>query len=102
VLIDAYGRVPDGLLAVFIAILRYGISMGLDVDCGCFGPDDPEAEAFRGLRAALCRDLVMMAGVGFLYGWRRRRAIRPVRIGDVYRQFFEKEENERCVHLNRG
>ena len=91
-----------GLLAVFIAILGYGISMGLDVDCGCFGPDDPEAEAFHGLRAALYRDLVMMAGVGFLYGWRRYRVIRPVRIGDVYRHIFEKEDDERCAHLNRG
>jgi uncharacterized membrane protein YphA (DoxX/SURF4 family) len=103
-LVDIRGSlaVIAGLLAVFIAILGYGISMGLDVDCGCFGPDDPEAEAFHGLRAALYRDLVMMAGVGFLYGWRRYRAIRPVRIANVYRQFFEKEEDERCTHPNRG
>ncbi len=36
--------VAAGLLGLFIAILGYGIWMGLDVDCGCFGPDDPEAE----------------------------------------------------------
>jgi len=69
-----------GLLALFIAILSYGIWMGLDVDCGCFGPEDPETEAFHGLRWSLYRDLVMMAGVVILYGWRRYRAIKPVKM----------------------
>jgi hypothetical protein len=55
-----------GLLVLFMVVLGYGIWMGLDVDCGCFGPEDPEAEAFHGLRLSLFRDLVMMAGV-FLY-----------------------------------
>jgi hypothetical protein len=66
-----------GLLLLFIPILAYGILMGLDVDCGCFGPEDPEAEAFDGLRSALFRDMLMMAAVGFLYGWRRYRDVRP-------------------------
>ena len=66
-----------GLLVLFITILGYGIWMGLDVDCGCFAPGDPEAEAFHGLRLSLFRDLFMIAGVIFLYGWRRYRAIRP-------------------------
>ncbi len=69
-----------GLLALFIAILGYGIWMGLDVDCGCFGPDDPEAAAFHGLRLSLYRDLIMMAGIAFIYGWRRYRAITPQKI----------------------
>lgn len=69
-----------GLLLVFIAILGYGITMGLDVDCGCFGPEDPESEAFHGLRQALYRDLAMMAGCGYLFVWRRYRSIRPVKI----------------------
>ena len=43
------------LLIVFIAILGYGIWMGLDIDCGCFGPEDPEAKAFHGLRPAVRR-----------------------------------------------
>ncbi len=53
-LLDIRGSlsVIAGLLALFIAILGYGIQMGLDVACGCFGPDDPEAEAFHGLRSA--------------------------------------------------
>ena len=63
--------VAAGLLGLFIAILGYGIWMGLDVDCGCFGPDDPEAEAFHGLRLPLYRGLVMFAGIAYIYGWRR-------------------------------
>ena len=62
-----------GLLVLFMVLVGYGILMGLDIDCGCFGPEDPEAEAFHGLRAALVRDLIMMMGVFFLYGYRRYR-----------------------------
>jgi uncharacterized membrane protein len=72
-LVDIHGSlaVITGLLLLFVAILGYGIWMGLDVDCGCFGPGDPEAEAFHGLRPALYRDMVMLTAVVFLYGWRR-------------------------------
>ena len=30
------------MLALFMAVLVYGIHLGLDIDCGCFGPEDPE------------------------------------------------------------
>jgi hypothetical protein len=53
--------------------------MGLDVDCGCFGPDDYEADAFHGLRQSLYRDMVMLAGIAFIYGWRRHCNIKPAR-----------------------
>ena len=69
-----------GLLGCFIAILGYGIWLGLDVDCGCFGPNDPESKAYHGLRTAFLRDLFMVAGVVFLYAWRRYGAIAPVGI----------------------
>ena len=71
------------LLVLFMAILGYGIQMGLDVDCGCFGPGDPEAKAFHGLRTALGRDLLMMLGIAFVAGWRRYRRIEPVWITQV-------------------
>lgn len=77
-----------GLLVVFVAILGYGIWMGLEVDCGCFGPEDPESKAFHGLRTTLVRDLVMMAGLGFIYGWRRYRGVKPVPLERV--KFFFK------------
>jgi uncharacterized membrane protein YphA (DoxX/SURF4 family) len=83
-----------GLLVLFIAILGYGIRMGLDVDCGCFGPDDPEAKAFHGLRDSLYRDLAMLAGIVFMYGWRRYRAIQTVKITSIIRRLDKRRRKE--------
>ncbi|MFZ0134217.1 MAG: MauE/DoxX family redox-associated membrane protein [Desulfobacterales bacterium] len=83
-----------GLLVLFMVVLGYGIWMGLDVDCGCFGPEDPETEAFHGLRLSLFRDLAMMAGVSFIYGRRRYRAIRPAGVMDIVNQLFSKRKKE--------
>lgn len=80
----------SGLLLLFIAILGYGIWMGLDVDCGCFGPEDPEAKAFHGLRTTLYRDMVMLVTVAFIYGWRRYRDINPVKINLLIKKLKEK------------
>ncbi len=73
-----------GLLVLFMAILGYGIWMGLDVDCGCFGPEDPESTAYAGIRPALYRDMAMMAGVLYLYAWRRIHSAAPVRLRPGY------------------
>lgn len=62
------------MLVMFIAVILYGIHLGLDIDCGCFGPEDPE-QAYKGLKAALARDAVMMAAVLFIY-WSRGRTSR--------------------------
>jgi hypothetical protein len=86
--------VITGLLVLFMVVLGYGIWMGLDVDCGCFGPEDPEAEAFHGLRLSLFRDMVMLAGVIFMYGWRRYRAIRPTGVMVIVNQLFSKRRKE--------
>jgi uncharacterized membrane protein YphA (DoxX/SURF4 family) len=83
-----------GLLVLFIAILGYGIRMGLDVDCGCFGPDDPEARAFHGLRESLFRDLAMLAEIGFMYGWRRYRTIQPVKIALIFKKLGKKRRKQ--------
>lgn len=72
-----------GMLVLFIVILSYGIWMGLDVDCGCFGPEDPEAKAFHGLRLSLYRDMIMAAGIVFMFAWRRYRNIEPARITEL-------------------
>ena len=61
------------LLALFMAILYYGIHMGLDIDCGCFGPDDPGSKAFHGLRGALKRDIMMAIGIVYMYIYRSIR-----------------------------
>ena len=72
-----------GMLLLFMTILGYGMWMGLDVDCGCFGPLDLEAEAYHGLRPALYRDLVLLAGIGYLFFWRRIGSIRPRRLSEL-------------------
>ena len=71
------------MMVLFITILGYGVWMGLDIDCGCFGAGDPEGEAFHGLRMALYRDLFMLGGIAFLIGWRRYRTITPVQPAQV-------------------
>jgi uncharacterized membrane protein YphA (DoxX/SURF4 family) len=72
-----------GLLLMFILVLSYGIGIGLDVDCGCFGPGDPEGEAYHGMRPALYRDAVMLAGIGYLVLWRRIGSIRPRKLSEL-------------------
>lgn len=63
------------LLFAFIAVLSYAIFLGLDIDCGCFGPEDPESQAFSGIRAALIRDVlfVVLAAVPL---WLRRNKVK--------------------------
>ena len=50
------------ILIIFIAVMGYGISMGLDIDRGCFGPGDTEVKAYHGLRTKLYRDIILLAG----------------------------------------
>lgn len=65
-----------GLLTLFVGILFYALRMGLDIDCGCYGPGEPEREAFSSIRTALWRDGAMLAVVAALYWLRRRRGWR--------------------------
>jgi rhodanese-related sulfurtransferase/uncharacterized membrane protein YphA (DoxX/SURF4 family) len=81
----------SGMLAIFMAILIYGIRMGLDVDCGCFGPEDIEARAYHGLREALCRDLVMAAGIVYLYEWRYIRSAGPLELSQIIQRVMKGE-----------
>lgn len=83
-----------GMLLLFMAILGYGLWLGLDVDCGCFGPQDPEAEAYHGLRPALYRDVVMLAGIGFLFLWRRMGSVRPRMLRDCHYLNFKGRRNK--------
>ncbi len=59
-----------GLLVLFLAIVGYGVWLGLDIDCGCFGPEDPEGEAYASLRPTLYRNILLILGVSYLYWWR--------------------------------
>jgi uncharacterized membrane protein YphA (DoxX/SURF4 family) len=60
------------MTVLFLGVLAYGMALGLDADCGCYGPGDPEGEAFHGLPGAFMRDLVMAAAIAWLYAWRFR------------------------------
>jgi len=83
------------MILVFIAVLAWGLHMGLDIDCGCYGPDDPEAEAFAGIRGALRRDLLMLGCAAFLYAWRSVVGVRPQPLARKYQSiktFIFKEE----------
>lgn len=52
------------MLLLFLAVLWYGQSLGLEVDCGCFGPATTGASA----REAIIRDLIMLP-IGLLLMW---------------------------------
>lgn len=82
------------LLILFIVVLGYGISMGLDIDCGCFGAGDPEAKAYHGLRTTLYRDIILLASGIYLYGWRRMKNIKPLSIMYCFKKCFQKENLE--------
>jgi uncharacterized membrane protein len=85
--------VITGLLLLFMTVLSHGIWMGLDIDCGCFGPQDPEFKAFHGLWAALIRDIFMLLGIFYLYYQRLCQNVTPKRLGSVFK-ILQKEEDE--------
>jgi len=59
-----------GLVILFMGVLGYGIYLGLDIDCGCFGPGDPEGEVFHSLRDALYKNFFLIGGIIYLYWYR--------------------------------
>ncbi len=75
------------LVLGFMAVICYALHMGYDIDCGCFGPGDPEALAFQGLTTSLYRDTAMVLVVGYLFLWRRKTGYRPIRL------FFKNSNN---------
>ena len=84
-LLDIQGAlaVTFGLMLLFIGILSYGIWMGLDVDCGCFGPEDPEAEAFHSLKSSLYRNSVIVLSIFTLYYLRFSRGFKPIPLNKI-------------------
>jgi hypothetical protein len=76
-----------------MAVLGYGIWMGLDIDCGCFAPQDPESKAFHGLWAALIRDMFIMPAIFYLYYQRLCQNVTCKRLRSVFRK-IQKEEDE--------
>ena len=61
--------VISALLVIFILVLGYGILNSLDIDCGCFSPE--ELDARNNLQQAFYRDLLMIGAVFYLYAYKR-------------------------------
>jgi hypothetical protein len=62
-------QVITGMLFLFLFVLGYAMINGLNVDCGCFSVGEPGPE---GLRNAFIRDILMMAGAGFVHAARQK------------------------------
>src|SRR4030043_1909943 len=54
-----------GVLITFVIVLWYGILNNLNIDCGCFSPE--EIKGYASLQHALYRDIVMIAAAIYLY-----------------------------------
>ena len=71
-------------LLLFVGVVGYAVHLGLDVDCGCFGPTSM-TEGNGDLKQTLYRDGLFLLGCVLLYcqrrvaGFRPRTALRPFR-----------------------
>jgi hypothetical protein len=95
-LFDVRGAVglAAGLLIVFVGVLSYGIAIGLDIHCGCFGVGSRPV----GLHEALWRDLVLFVACGYLWWYRWLRSIAPLSAREWWRRpFSEQGSTEECV-----
>jgi uncharacterized membrane protein YphA (DoxX/SURF4 family) len=54
-----------GLLITFVIVLWYGILNNLNIDCGCFSPE--EIKGYTSLWHAFYRDIAMIAAAIYLY-----------------------------------
>ena len=75
-----------GLLLLFVGVLGYGIAMGYDIQCGCFGPGDREVS----LQEALYRDFALLAACGYLYWSRWMRATGPLSLRELWTRLRKK------------
>lgn len=72
----------------FMGVLVYAIAKGLDVDCGCFGPNDPGAGSEGGLWGTLIRDMLMFGACLMMYLQRKvagfvPRSLIPSKSSDI-------------------
>ncbi|MDQ7786260.1 MAG: MauE/DoxX family redox-associated membrane protein [Thermodesulfovibrionales bacterium] len=57
-----------GMLVMFVVVLWYGILKDMNIDCGCFTPEEIFEQ--NSLQKALYRDLVMIGAVLYMYLYR--------------------------------
>ena len=58
-----------GLLAIFVLVLGYGVLNDMNIDCGCFSPEEINAQ--NNLKQALIRDLLMIAAAFYMFMYKR-------------------------------
>ena len=66
-------KLVTGLLLMFLVVLGYATIGGLDVDCGCFSPEEIHGQ--NKLRKAFIRDIGFMVAVFYLFWWRKKRRL---------------------------
>jgi uncharacterized membrane protein YphA (DoxX/SURF4 family) len=80
-----------GMIILFIAVLWFGIVEDLDVDCGCFSPEEIGEQT--SLRNAMYRDFLFLVMAVYMYIWRRvNRDVYTVS-GPKYRMTASPNEN---------
>ena len=70
-----------GLLSLFLCVLGYGILLGLDIECGCFGTGDGSGSLT--LKQAAVLDSVLLATCGWLSWSMRHGAVVETRVEAV-------------------
>jgi len=79
----ALGVIVAQLLG-FMGVLLYAIHLGLDVDCGCFGLEDPGETGSGGLWESIIRDVLMLGACFMMYWLRRVAGITPRRLARMF------------------
>ena len=69
--------VAAALVMVFLCVLGYGIILGLDIECGCFGAGDGRTSLTL-TQAAMVDSVLLVACAGLAWATRGR----PLRCGD--------------------
>jgi uncharacterized membrane protein YphA (DoxX/SURF4 family) len=78
-----------GLIILFMGVLAYGLHLGLEIDCGCFGPG--ETGLFRhSLGEALAFDAILIVLCGYLVVCRRVLRVHPGPIWPIRSLFCER------------
>jgi uncharacterized membrane protein YphA (DoxX/SURF4 family) len=85
----ALGLVVAQLL-VFMAVVFYAIHLGLDVDCGCFGPSEQGADN-GGLMQTMVRDVFMFGACLLMYWQRKAIGVLP---RPLFRWSWSKENHQ--------
>ncbi len=80
------------LLAIFGVVLAYGIWLGLEIECGCFGLGGSERAQGETLAGGLSRDLAWLALCGYLYCFRALSGVRPRSLMGAVRRALDSRE----------